>query len=99
MRTLACLLVSAVLLAQINTGELRIKVTDEAGLPVPCTVELVSQANEVRQKLDTDAAGTLAMKRLPFGVYRLRVEQAGFAPRAELVEIRSAVPKDYAITL
>jgi len=60
MRTLALLLVSAVLLAQSNVGELRVKITDQAGLPIPCTVEVVSQANEVRQKLDTDAAGTLA---------------------------------------
>src|SRR5438552_6979570 len=99
MRTLALLLVSAALLAQSNMGELRIKVTDQAGLPIPCAVELVSQANEVRQKLDTDAAGTLAVKRLPFGIYRVRVEHAGFAPLAELLEIRSAVPKEYRVTL
>jgi hypothetical protein len=39
------------------------------------------------------------VKRLPFGMYRIRVEHAGFAALLELVEIRSAVPKDYRVTL
>jgi hypothetical protein len=99
MRFLAPLFASAALLAQSNLGELRVKVTDQAGLPIPCTVEIVSQANEVRQRLDTDAAGSLTCKRLPFGIYRVRVEHAGFAPLSELVEIRSAVPRDYRVTL
>ena len=99
MRTPAVLLLSAVLLAQTNTGELRLKVTDQAGLPIPCSVELVSQINQVRQQLETDAAGSLTVRRLPFGVYRIRVERAGFAPFSELLEIRSALPRDYRVTL
>jgi outer membrane cobalamin receptor len=87
------------LLAQSDAGELRLKVTDAAGLPVPCTVELASQANQVRQKMDTDASGTLDLKRLPFGLYRLRVERAGFAPHSGLVEIRSAIPYEYRVTM
>src|SRR5262249_5226673 len=47
---LARLFASAALLAQSNTGELRIQVTDHAGLPVPCTLEIVSQANQVQQR-------------------------------------------------
>jgi outer membrane cobalamin receptor len=99
MRRLALLFASAVLLAQSNLGELRVKVTDQAGLPVPCTLEIVSQANQVRQRLDTDVTGNVSIKRLPFGLYRLHVERAGFAPLSELVEIRSSVPRDFRVTL
>jgi outer membrane cobalamin receptor len=99
MRLLAALLFSAALLAQTNTGELRVKVADQAGLPIPCAIELVSQANQVRQKVETDAAGSLVVKRLPYGMYRMRVERPGFAPQSELIEIRSAIPKEYRVTL
>jgi outer membrane cobalamin receptor len=99
MRCLAFLFASALLLAQSNLGELRIKVADQAGLPVPCTVEIVSQVNQVRQKLDTDAAGALTVRRLPLGIYRVHVERAGFAALSELVEIRSAIPRDFRVTL
>jgi carboxypeptidase family protein/TonB-dependent receptor-like protein len=87
------------LFAQSETGELRLRVTDPAGLPVPSSVELVSQANQVRQTLDTDAEGVLAIKRLPFGKYRLRVQHSGFAPLVEIVEVRSALPKELRVTL
>ena len=95
-----CAVVCAVALpAQSDLGELRLKVTDQAGLPVPSSVELVSQANQVRQKLDTSVEGTLVVKRLTFGVYRIRVERAGFAPLSELVEIRSSIPRELRVTL
>jgi outer membrane cobalamin receptor len=87
------------LLCQSDTGDLRLKVTDQAGLPIPSSVEVVSQANQVRQKLETSADGTLVVKRLPFGVYRIQVERAGFAPLSELVEIRSSLPKELRVTL
>src|SRR5437016_13088591 len=93
------LLCTAASLAQSETGELRLRVTDPAGLPVPSSVELVSQANQVRQTLDTDAEGALAIKRLPFGKYRLRVQRSGFAPLVEIVEVRSALPKELRVTL
>ncbi len=87
------------LLAQSDTGELRLKVTDQSGLPIPASVELVSQANQVRQKLETLPDGSLAVKRLTFGIYRLRIERSGFAPLSELVEIRSTLPKELRVTL
>src|ERR1035437_5307075 len=54
------------LFAQSNTGELRLNVTDPAGLGVKSSVEIVSEANHYRQSLLTDDAGNLAIKRLPF---------------------------------
>src|ERR1035437_3858055 len=80
------------LVAQSNTGELRLNVTDPAGLGVKSSVEIVSEANHYRQSLLTDDAGNLAIKRLPFGMYLLEVRHAGFAPFTGSVEVRSAAP-------
>src|ERR1700687_5415604 len=90
---------TASLWAQSNVGELRLKVTDPSGSGVKSSVELVSEANEFRKTLVTDDSGSVAAKRLPFGVYRIQVEQLGFAPFSESVEIRSAVPAEYHIAL
>ena len=78
--------------AQSNTGELRLRVTDPSGLATKSSVEIVSEVNHFRQSLTTDDAGYLEVKRLPFGVYRLRVRHAGFATYSGSVEIRSAAP-------
>src|ERR1700736_4289296 len=89
----------ATLLAQSNTGELRLKVTDPSGDAVKSSIELVSEANQFRKTLVTDDSGTVAAKRLPFGLYRVRVEQQGFAPFADSLEVRSAVPTEYHVIL
>lgn len=82
-----------------NSGELRLRVTDAAGLPLAAAVELVSDANRVRQGLDTDPQGALVVKRLPFGTYRLAISRSGFAPFASLVEVKSALPADVHVML
>jgi len=87
------------LCAQSNTGELRIKVTDPAGLGVKSSVQLVSEANQIRKTLLTDDAGNLVAKQLPFGVYRVEVQREGFAPFSDSVEVRSAIPAEYHVTL
>lgn len=87
------------LCAQSNTGELRIKVTDPAGLGVKSSVQLVSEANQIRKTLLTDDAGNVAAKLLPFGVYRVEVQREGFAPFSDSVEVRSAIPAEYHVTL
>jgi hypothetical protein len=82
------------MLAQSNIGELRLKVTDPAGLGVKGSVELVSEANHYRQSFLTDDGGNLAVKRLPFGTYRLEVQHEGLAPTSKSIEIRSAAPEE-----
>jgi hypothetical protein len=86
-------LLAPCLYAQTDTGELRITVTDETQRPLPATLILVSEANEYRRTFQTDSAGHLSVSRLPYGVYRLTLQQAGFAPYSGLVEVRSALPK------
>lgn len=64
------------------------------GLAVKSTVELVSEVNRFHKSLATDGQGMLTAKLLPFGVYRVVIQQDGFAPFAESVEVRSAVPEE-----
>jgi outer membrane cobalamin receptor len=87
------------LCAQSNSGELRLKVTDPAGFGMKSSVQLVSEVNQVRKAWITDEAGDLVAKLLPFGVYRLEVEREGFAPFSDSIEIRSAIPAAYHVTL
>ena len=89
---LLALLAAASLRAQSNTGELRVKVTDPGGLGVQSRVELSSEANEVRRTFETDDAGNAVARRLPFGIYQIHINQAGFEPLSASVEIRSALP-------
>jgi outer membrane cobalamin receptor len=87
------------LFAQSNSGELRLRVTGPDGLGVKSSVRLVSEVNQLRKTLVTDEAGNLVAKLLPFGVYSLEVEREGFAPFSDSIEIRSAVPAEFHVTL
>jgi hypothetical protein len=93
------LLWAAAQFAQSNTGELRLTVTDPSGLPIQSAVELVSEANQLRQSLETDPEGALIAKRLSFGTYRVEVSRDGFATFTGLVDVRSALPTEYHVTL
>lgn len=95
----ALILAAAMTFAQSNLGELRIRVSDPSHLGLRSTVELVSQANQFHQTYQTDDAGTLIAKNLPFGVYQLQVTRTGFAAYSQMVEVRSAVPQDVRIQL
>ncbi|MFZ0806669.1 MAG: TonB-dependent receptor, partial [Candidatus Sulfotelmatobacter sp.] len=86
------LLLALPLLAQSNTGELRLRITDPAGLGLTGTVELISQGNDYRQTFTTDDQGTLDAKRLPYGIYQAQIRAEGFAQASETFEIRSALP-------
>src|ERR1700738_4305652 len=85
--------------AQTSTGELRLTVVDLLGSPLQGRVELLSEANHVREHLQTDPQGLLIAKRLPFGTYRVTVARDGFATFLGAVEIRSALPTAYRATL
>ena len=84
---------------QSNAGELRLKVTDPAGLGVKSSVALTSEANQYRQSFATDDLGTIEINHLPLGIYRISVEHAGFGPFSGSLEIRSAVPVEYEVKL
>jgi hypothetical protein len=90
---------AAAVFAQSNRGELRLKVTDPSGLGVKTTVQIVSTANQYRNALATSELGALDVRRLPFGIYQLAINQPGFATVSESVEIRSSIPTEYKIQL
>ncbi|MGD1090298.1 MAG: carboxypeptidase regulatory-like domain-containing protein [Verrucomicrobiota bacterium] len=96
---MAILLWALPMLAQSFTGELRLTVSDPTGAGVKSTVELISQANQYRATLTTDDQGNLDVKRLPYGIYELKVEAPAFAKVSEPVDIRSALPLDRTIRL
>jgi hypothetical protein len=96
---IAVLLWAIPMLAQSFSGELRLNVTDPAGLGVKSTVELISEANQYHYIFTTDDQGNLDAKRLPYGIYQVRIRVKGFAEVSQSVEIRSALPLDRAIRL
>jgi outer membrane receptor for Fe3+-dicitrate len=96
---IAVLLWAIPMLAQSDTGELRLTVTDPSGLRVKSTVELISEANQYDYTFTTDDQGNLDAKRLPYGIYQVRIEAPAFARVSESVEIRSALPLDRTIQL
>lgn len=63
------------------------------------TVHLLSQANQYSANLETDKQGNLDIARLPYGVYRLDVDQPGFAPVTETITVRSSIPVKHSISL
>lgn len=87
------------LAAQSTMGELHLRVTDPRGLAMKASVQIVSEANQYDSTFATDDFGHLVAKRLPFGLYDVRVEQPGFAPASASIEVRSAVPVEYSIKL
>lgn len=84
---------------QSNAGDLRLKVTDPAGLGVKSSVTLASEANQYQQSFVTDDSGALEITHLPPGIYRIAVDHPGFAPFSDSVEIRSAIPVEYEVKL
>ena len=87
------------LLAQVNTGELRLTVTDPAGLRLRAAVTVSSDANQYRNAFTTTDSGELDIQPLAYGLYLVKIERPGFAPVSETVEVRSALPVDQAIHL
>jgi len=93
------LFLAAPLFSQSNTGELRLKVLDPAGMGLESSVELTSEVNQVHRTYVTDAAGNAEAKNLPFGLYRIQVQRTGFVTYSHTVEIRSAVPTSLEVKL
>jgi hypothetical protein len=87
------------LLGQSNSGELRLRVTDPAGLAVKTSIQIVSEANLYRRILSTDDQGTLTLQRLRYGVYQFQINQPGFAEVSQSVDIHSSIPAEYVIQL
>jgi hypothetical protein len=86
-------------ISQSNSGELRLRVTDPSGHGVRAKIQIVSRANQYRNTLVTGDQGNLNVQHLPYGIYQLRIEQPGFAPQAESLEIRSSLSTEFNVQL
>lgn len=86
-------------LAQSDSGELRVHVADPSGQSIRTTIHLFSQANQYSTDVETDKQGNVDVARLPYGIYRLEINQPEFAPFAETVSIRSSIPVTRSISL
>lgn len=84
---------------QVNTGELRLLITDPAGHPVKTSITVTNEGDQYSANLETDATGRTVTKTLPYGIYSLSVDEAGFAPVRQPVDIRSSLPLECHITL
>lgn len=94
-----CWLAAVSLCGQSMTGDVRLRVEDPEALGVKAKVELRCDANQYSAEQSTDEAGNLVAKRLPFGVYQVRVRVPGFAEYQGSLEVRSAVPVEHTIRL
>jgi len=86
-------------LGQTNNGELRLRVVDPSGLGVKAAVQLASEANQYQTTLSTNDDGSLAVQRLPFGIYQIEIRRSGFGDVSQTVQIRSSVPAELRIEL
>jgi hypothetical protein len=80
------------LLARERAGELKIAVSDPSGAALAARGEIASDANRFALPFETGPTGEYAVKKLPFGSYRVTLERDGFASFTTLVEIRSEIP-------
>ena len=78
--------------AQTDVGEIRLTVTGAAGAPVAASGTLASEAPQMRRSFTTDAEGRFTLGRVPFGIYILIIEAAGYAPQQLTVDVRTALP-------
>jgi hypothetical protein len=84
---------------QANRGGLRLRIVDPFGAAVRASIELICSGNGYDRTFVSDAAGSLLLDQLHYGLYRIAVLQPGFAPVASDVEIRSAIPVERIIHL
>lgn len=93
------ILLTAGAFAQANRGELRLSVADPSGAALRTRIELDSDASHYHQSLETDSTGRLTFPSLPFGVYRLSIEQQGFTTYHAVIDMHSTIPQDRHIQL
>jgi hypothetical protein len=84
---------------QSNRGELHLNVVDPKGAGVKTFVQIKSEANGYQNVLATDDQGSLDLRRMPYGIYQLIIEQADFAVSVDTVQINSTIAIDHTIQL
>ncbi|HEX5236723.1 MAG TPA: TonB-dependent receptor [Silvibacterium sp.] len=78
--------------AQVNYGEVHLKISNPNGAAVGASVELTCSGNGYEKEFSSDAAGEVDVLHLPYGAYQVQVREPGFAPFSEVIEVRSPLP-------
>ncbi len=86
-------------MAQANTGELRLHITDIAGHSLRASITIASEGNAYLKELFSGESGDIHLKTLPYGLYEVRVESRGFAPASAVIAIRSELPMERTMEL
>lgn len=84
-------------LGQVNTGELRLKVTDPTGAALPASGRIAGPGAD--RTFQTDAQGAFSLSGLKFGLYRVEISRSGFATRILTINVSSATPVSQQVTL
>ncbi len=85
--------------AQRISGEIRLQVTDSTGGGLQATGAITGPATGVNRTFETDNQGRVALRGLPPGRYEIKVNSASFAPRSEVIEVKSELPFEYRMSL
>lgn len=85
--------------SQTNRGGMRLSIIDPSGAAVAVKVELASAGNGFSKTVECDRTGHAFVPLIPFGVYQIRIDQPGFAPFRENLEIRSEIPVEQRVQL
>ena len=85
--------------AQVNRGEVRVRITDSSGAAVSAEVQLSSLGTGYDKSFHTGIDGSLTIQLVPYGVYKLTVQQAGFAPATSTIDVKSALPVEERVRL
>jgi hypothetical protein len=87
--------------AQVNRGELRLKVTDPAGLGLKVWGTVSRESNPYHNHFYTGDDGIAVIKNLAFGTYRINVNagKRGFTAAQKRVIVESAQPVEIVLSL
>jgi outer membrane receptor protein involved in Fe transport len=85
------------LVAQVNSGELRLQVNDPTGAALQAGGRIAGPGAD--RTFQTDAHGAVSFSGLKFGRYRVEISRSGFATRTLTVDVNSATPVSQQVTL
>ena len=82
-----------------RSGELRLTVTDPAGLPLPASVDLVSEANQFKRTYQCGSDGKVSADACPSVYIVCRCIAKVSRRSSEIIDMHSAVPLERKVTL
>ncbi|MGC2109761.1 MAG: TonB-dependent receptor [Candidatus Korobacteraceae bacterium] len=83
-----------------TSGSINGTVTDPSGAVIPgATVVISNPVSQFTRTTTTDPTGKFSFPNVPLNPYHMTVNLAGFAPYAQDVDMRSAVPLSLKVTL